>query len=269
MAEIIAISNQKGGVGKTTTSVNLAACLGAYGYRTLLVDMDPQGNATTAVGIDPRKISTTLYRTLIGLDTPDPLEIGPAVPNVWLIPSNMDLTAADYDLMDVSQREWRLRNVLKAVEQDFDYIVIDSPPSLSLLSVNALAAADWVLVPVQAEFMALEGLAHLSGTIERIRDNHNPDLKLMGICVTLFDGRTRLALEVAQELENNFPGKVFKSRIVRTVRLSEAPSHGKPIIYYDPASTGAHAYQQLTEEVLHVCKAARTGTRPGHAAGSA
>lgn len=269
MAEIIAVSNQKGGVGKTTTSVNLAACLGAYGHKTLLVDVDPQGNATTAVGVDPRRVSTTLYRTLIGLDTPDPIPVGEAVPNVWLIPSNMDLTAADYDLLELEQREWRLRNVLLSLDQDFEYIIIDSPPSLSLLSVNALAAADWVLVPVQAEFMALEGLAHLTGTIERIRGNHNPELKLMGICVTLFDGRTRLALEVAQELENAFPGKVFKTRIVRTVRLSEAPSHGKPIIYYDPASTGSHAYQQLTEEVLHVCKAASAGSRPGRATGAA
>jgi chromosome partitioning protein len=259
MAEIIAISNQKGGVGKTTTSVNLAACLGAYGHKTLLVDVDPQGNATTAVGIDARKVPTTLYRTLIGLDTPDPIEIGPSVPNLWVIPSNMDLIAADYDLMDSDQREWRLRNVLRSVDQDFEYIIIDSPPSLSLLSINTLAAADWVLVPVQAEFMALEGLAHLTGTIERVRDNHNPGLKLMGICVTLFDGRTRLAVEVANELENAFPGKVFKTRISRTVRLSEAPSHGKPIIYYDPQSTGSYSYQQLTEEVIHACKTARTG----------
>lgn len=267
MAEIIAISNQKGGVGKTTTSVNLAACLAAYGHKTLLVDVDPQGNASTAVGIDPRKVTTTLYRTLIGLDTPEPVEIGSSVPNLWVIPSNMDLIAADFDLMEADQREWRLRNVLRSLDQDFEFIIIDSPPSLSLLSINALAAADWVLIPVQAEFMALEGLAHLTGTIERIRHNHNPDLKLMGICVTLFDGRTRLALEVAQELESAFPGKVFQSRISRTVRLSEAPSHGKPIIYYDPSSTGSYSYQQLTEEVLHACKEARAGSGPGHASG--
>lgn len=261
MGYIIAVSNQKGGVGKTTTSVNLAACLGEQGFQTLLVDLDPQGNATTAVGVNPRDLSSTLYRTLIGLDTPDPISLNSKISNLWLLPSSMDLAGAEFDLAQLENREYRLQSTLKSLDTDFDYVIIDPPPSLNLLSINALTAADGVLVPVQAEFMALEGLAHLMNTLDRITANFNPSLDLMGIAVTLYDKRTRLAGEVAAELARAFPGKVFETKIGRTVRLSEAPSHGLPIIYYDPKSAGAEAYRSLTQEVLHVREEARSWAR--------
>lgn len=263
MTHIIAVSNQKGGVGKTTTSVNLAACLGAAGYPTLLVDMDPQGNATSSVGVDHRRLSTTLYRTLVGLDTPDPVVLHPNLRNLYLLPSSMDLAAAEFEFHQLDNRETRLRTVLEEIRSQFAYIIIDSPPSLNLLSINTLCASQHVLVPVQAEFMALEGLAHVLNTIERIRSSYNPDLDILGLAVTLYDGRTRLAGEVVQELETKFNSRVFKTKIVRSVRLSEAPSHGKPIIYYDPRSAGALAYTQLAEEIIHVCEKASPGTWPG------
>lgn len=261
MARVIAINNQKGGVGKTTSSVNLAACLGEAGYSTLLIDLDPQGNATTALGVDAHAFPSSLYRTLIGLDTPDPISLGENVPRVSVLPSNIDLTAAELDLISLDNREYRLRSVIESLEAEYQFIIIDTPPSLGLLTVNALAAADGVIVPVQAEFMALEGIAHLMNTIQRIRAGHNPRLELLGVLITLFDGRTRLASEVANELETAFPGKVFKNRIYRSVRLSEAPSHGKPIIYYDPRSPGADSYRQFTEEVLHACEEASAWAR--------
>lgn len=261
MGHVIAVSNQKGGVGKTTTGVNLAACLGAAGHPTLLVDMDPQGNATSALGVDPNNLHSSLYRTLIGLDTPDPISLHRAIPNVSLLPSSMELAAAEFDFVHLENRELRLRSVLQSLESQFSYIIIDSPPSLNMLSINSLSAANWVLIPVQAEFMALEGLVHVTNTIERVQRSFNPDLSLLGLLVTLYDARTRLATDVAQELVTNFGEKVFKSRIVRSVRLSEAPSHGKPIIYYDPKSAGAIAYNNLTEEVIHACEEARLGAR--------
>lgn len=262
MSHIIAINNQKGGVGKTTTTINLAACLGARGFSTLVVDMDPQGNATSALGVDPRALTTSLYRTLVGLDTPDPIPLSPAVPNVSLLPSNMNLAAAELDFISLENRERRLEAVLASLDTNYEFILLDSPPSLNLLSLNTLIAAKWVLVPVQAEFLALEGLAHVMHTIQRVQQSYNPDLALLGILVTLYDARTRLAVEVVQELENKFNGKVFQSKIARSIRLSEAPSHGKPIIYYDPKSLGAIAYTQLAEEVIHACQEASIGERP-------
>ncbi len=261
MAHILAISNQKGGVGKTTTAVNLAACLASSGHDTLLVDMDPQGNATSAVGVNSRGLTTSLYRTLIGLDTPDPIALHDRMPNLWILPSNMDLAAAELEFFDLENRERRLRSVLRSLDREFEYIILDSPPSLSLLSINTLTAADRVIVPVQAEFLALEGLSHVTATINRIRQSLNPDLQLLGIVVTMFDGRTRLAQEVIQHLGAIFGPKVFKTRLVRSVRLSEAPSHGLPIIQYEPKSAGAIAYTQFSQEVIHACEEASAWAR--------
>ena len=261
MGHVIAINNQKGGVGKTTTSVNLAACLGSSGHRTLLVDLDPQASATSAVGVDPHEVSSTLYRSLIGLEAPKPISLHESVPNLSLLPASIDLAGAEQDFHQLDYREQRLKFLLGAVSGDFEYVIIDSPPSLNLLSLNALTAAHSVLIPVQAEFMALEGLARLMHTIDRVRIRYNPGLELLGIAVTLFDGRTRLAAEVVRELEGAFNGKVFRSKIVRSVRLSEAPSHGRPIIYYDNRSPGARAYLNLTEEVIHACEEASVGPR--------
>ncbi|MBI3736485.1 ParA family protein [Candidatus Sumerlaeota bacterium] len=256
MAQIIAINNQKGGVGKTTTCVNLAACFGAAGYRTLLVDMDPQANATSAVGLDPRTIPPTLYHALVGLEEPVPSKLDQRLANLSILPANKDLAGAELEFISLDDRTNRLKTTLEKIKDDYDYILIDSPPSLSLLTLNVLAAADWVIVPVQAEFLALEGLAHVLNIIQRVRQSQNPHLELLGIAITLFDARTRLANEVVKELENTFDGKVFKTKIVRNIRLSEAPSHGKPIIYYDLRSQGAIAYIHLCEEVLHACQKA-------------
>ncbi|MBI1784659.1 ParA family protein [Candidatus Sumerlaeota bacterium] len=256
MAQIIAINNQKGGVGKTTTCVNLAACFGAAGYRTLLVDMDPQANATSAVGLDPRTIPPTLYHALVGLEEPVPSKLDQRLANLSILPANKDLAGAELEFISLDDRTNRLKTTLEKIKDDYDYILIDSPPSLSLLTLNVLAAADWVIVPVQAEFLALEGLAHVLNIIQRVRQSQNPHLELLGIAITLFDARTRLANEVVKELENTFDGKVFKTKIVRNSRLSEAPIHGKPIIYYDLRSQGAIAYIHLCEEVLHACQKA-------------
>ena len=261
MAQVIAITNQKGGVGKTTTSVNLVACLGAAGHSTLLVDLDPQGNATTSVGLNPRALSSSVYRTLVGLDTPDPISLHSAIPNVSILPSSIDLAGAEVEFLQMENRHARLRSTLDALETDYDFIVVDCPPSLNMLSLNALSAANWALVPVQAEFMALEGLAHLMNTIERVQQDYNPELQLLGIIVTLYDGRTRLAGEVVRLLETAFGAMVFRTKIARSVRLSEAPSHGKPIIYYDQGSAGSIAYTQLCEEVLDACEKTRPRAR--------
>jgi chromosome partitioning protein len=227
--------------------------------------MDPQGNATSSVGVDPRNLPSTLYRTLIGLDTPDPIPLNETVKNVSLLPSSMDLAATEIEFHHLENREWRLKTVLDTLDSHFQYIIIDSPPSLNMLSVNSLVAAHYVLVPVQAEFMALEGLAHVMHTLDLIRNSFNPNLELLGLVVTMFDARTRLSLEVVHELNKAFDKKVFQSKIVRSVRLSEAPSFGKPIIYYEPRSPGALAYLGLTQEIINVCKEAGFGPRIGRA----
>lgn len=261
MAEIIAVSNQKGGVGKTTTSVNVAACLGAAGFKTLLVDMDPQANATSAIGVSPHDLENSIYQNLLNLSEPSPIDLTERCANLYLLPGTEDLAGAEIELLDADDRDMRLKSVLEKRAGDaYDFIIIDSPPSLSLLTLNVLNAAQWALIPVQSEYLALDGLTRIINIIQRVQQGSNPDLQLLGVALTLYDGRTRLAQEVQAELEKVFGPKLFKTRIVRTVRLSEAPSHGLPIIYYDFNSPGAKCYIHLCEEIIDVCQEA--GTRP-------
>ncbi len=253
MPQIITVSNQKGGVGKTTTAVNLAAALGSLGQFTLLVDMDPQANATSAVGLDPNNLEASTYDALVSDDPPRAMVVDGECQNLAILPSSIDLAGAEIELLDREGREFALKRSLARLEDIYDYIVIDCPPSLSILTINSLAASDWVLVPVQAEYLALEGLSRMMLMIQRIQKRYQPDLRLLGIVATMFDGRTNLAQQVLEELRRAFPEKLMKTLISRSVRLSEAPSFGKPIIYYDPRSTGSDQYLELTREIIHVC----------------
>lgn len=263
MPHVIAVSNQKGGVGKTTTAVNLAASLAAAGHSTLLVDMDPQSNATSAVGVDPNNIEASIYDALMDGGDPQVYALGDRFANLSLVPSTVDLAGAEFEMIDLPEREYRLRRCLEQLDHGYDYIVIDSPPSLGLLTINVLVCANWVLIPVQAEYFALEGLSRMMLTLQRIQQRHNTSLQLLGICATMFDGRTNLAQQVLDELRKAFAGKVFSVAINRSVRLSEAPSFGKPIMYYDSRSTGAEQYLRLSEEILHVIQEATSaGPRP-------
>ena len=250
MATIIAVANQKGGVGKTTTAVNLAASLAAAEMRTLLVDMDPQANACTGVGIDKSKLETTIYHVLLG-----EVEISEAILPTDLdllrvAPSTTDLIGAEIELVSAFSRETKLKASLDQVRSDFDFIVIDCPPSLGLLTVNALTAADSVLVPLQCEFFAMEGLSQLMHTIHIIQQQLNQKLQIHGILLTMFDGRNNLSHQVSEEIRTHFDGKVFQTVIPRNVRLSEAPSHGLPVLLYDVSSKGAVAYLDLAREII-------------------
>ena len=249
MARILAVANQKGGVGKTTTSVNLAAGMAQSGRRVLLVDLDPQGNATTGSGVNKSKLERTVYHVLLGLA--DASNIRMRVESGYdLIPANRELAGAEVELVDLPNREGRLRAALERVGSEYDFILIDCPPSLSLLTVNAFAAADQVLIPMQCEYYALEGLSDLVGTIKRVRANLNPRLEIAGLVRTMFDPRNTLAHHVSQQLEQHFGDKVYRTLVPRNVRLAEAPSYGAPAVVWDKASKGAQAYVALTEEIL-------------------
>lgn len=250
MARIIAIVNQKGGVGKTTTTVNLTAALSELGKRVLLCDFDPQANATSGMGVDKNAVSPNVYDVLI--NGADPLKA--VVPTKYgdVLPSNKALAGAGVEMIGLPEREYLLKKALTALSPSYDYIFIDCPPSLELLTVNALSAAGSLLVPVQCEYYALEGLSDLLTTVRLIKRSLNPTLALEGVLLTMFDSRTNLSLQVAQEVKRHFPGQVYATVIPRNVRLSEAPSHGKPVTDYDPYSRGAEAYRTLAEELVAI-----------------
>ena len=250
MAKTIAVANQKGGVGKTTTAVNLAACLAATGHPTLLVDLDPQANAGSGLGTGPAEVSSSVYGALAGECGADELIIHTDVEGLDLLPSCRDLAGAEVELVSHPEREYRLRSALQPLKDAYEYVIIDCPPSLGLLTVNALAAADTVLVPIQTEYYALEGLGHLLRTIGLIHEHLNPALSIEGILLTMFDVRTNLSKQVAGEVSGHFGDLVFDTVIPRNIRLSESPSFGKPIIQYSAQSKGATSYVALASEFL-------------------
>ncbi|HEY2476902.1 MAG TPA: AAA family ATPase [Candidatus Cybelea sp.] len=252
---IIALVNQKGGVGKTTTAVNLGAALAMLGRRVLVIDADPQGNATTGLGVDKARLKHDVYHALMQEAPLDDIVVETEVENLMLAPATINLAGADVELVAALSRETRLRAALGPIAGSYDFVLIDSPPSLGLLTINALTAARDCIIPVQAEFYALEGLAQLTNVIWRVRDALNPTLHVSGVLVTMFDGRTRLSLEVIRELERYFPEQIFKTQIPRNVRLSEAPSFGKPVILFDPKSRGAQAYIAVAREMLEPARA--------------
>lgn len=250
MAKIIAIVNQKGGVGKTTTTLNLGAYLAEAGKRVLLVDLDPQANATSGLGIEHQKLEAGIYEALLGHKTLLSVIKKTKQERYNVAPATVALAGAGIEMVSLENREFRLALLLEELRGDYDYIIVDGPPSLGLLTVNSLVAADAVLIPIQSEYYALEGLGQLLETINLVKDNLKPDLEIMGAVVTMFDGRNRLSGAVLEELHKFFPGKIFDSVIPRSVKLAEAPSYGRSILHYDPRSRGAKAYESLAKEVI-------------------
>ena len=251
MGRIIAVANQKGGVGKTTTAINLAACLSVKGKKVLLIDMDPQGNTTSGVGIDKNEIESTIYDLMIGESSISDCIVENVFEDMDLIPTNVDLAAAEIELIGVERKEFILKDEIDFVKDKYDFIIIDCPPALSMLTINAMTTADSVIVPIQCEYYALEGLSQLLHTINLVSERLNPTLAIEGIVFTMYDGRTNLSQQVVENVRVNLGGNVYDSIIPRNIRLAEAPSYGLPIIKYDPKSAGAEAYMALATEVIN------------------
>ena len=251
MGKIIAIANQKGGVGKTTTAINLTSCLAEVGKKILLVDIDPQGNATSGVGVDKNQLENTSYELFIGNCTLEDCIVESQVSNLWVLPSNVNLSGAEIDLIGVDDREYILKNEIDSIRDEYDFIIIDCPPSLNILTVNAMTTADSVLVPIQCEYYALEGLSQLIHTINLVQERLNPELDIEGVVFTMYDARTNLSLEVVENVKANLRQTVYKTIIPRNIRLAEAPSYGLPINLYDSKSIGAESYRLLAQEVIY------------------
>lgn len=253
MGKAIAIFNQKGGVGKTTTNINLAACLALKGKKVLIVDIDPQGNTTTGMGITKKGLENTSYELLVDSSVnPQKVIMHTNVENLDIIPASVNLAGAELEMVQVEGRERQLKKALDKVKSKYDYIFIDCPPSLGLLTINSLTAVDSVLIPIQCEFYALEGVSQLMSTIELVKKGFNPNLQIQGVILSMFDGRTNLSIQVVEEVKKYFKNKVYTTVIPRNVRLAEAPSYGMPITEYDPASKGAEAYREFAEEFLEL-----------------
>ncbi len=252
MSKSIAVFNQKGGVGKTTTVVNLAYCLAAMGNKVLMVDIDPQGNTTSGIGIDKSQTEKTIYDVLINGEDPTNAVYETEYENLSILPASVELAAAEIELSEQDRRELKLKDSLEKLKEFYDFIFVDCPPSLGLLSVNALSAVDSVIIPVQCEYYALEGVSQLMNTVKLVRKGLNPNLEIEGVVLSMFDGRTNLSIQVVDEVKKYFKGKVYTTMIPRNVRLAEAPSHGMPISVYDPKSRGAEAYQELAEEFVYL-----------------
>ena len=250
MGRIIAIANQKGGVGKTTTAINLSACLADKGKKVLAVDMDPQGNMTSGLGLDKEFLEKTVFDMIIGES--DIVEVlqKETMENLDVLPTNIDLSAAEIELIDVENKEFIVRNSIQKIRDNYDFVIIDCPPSLSMLTINAMTTADSVLVPIQCEYYALEGLSQLIHTVELVKDRLNPDLEIEGVVFTMYDARTNLSLQVVENVKDNLQQNIYKTIIPRNIRLAEAPSYGMPINQYDPKSAGSESYMRLADEVI-------------------
>lgn len=250
MGRVIAIANQKGGVGKTTTAINLSACLAEKGQKVLAIDMDPQGNMSSGLGLEKGSIDKTIYNMIIGENDVEEVINKGTIENLDILPSNVDLSAVEIELIDVENKEFVVRDSIQKIRDRYDYIIIDCPPSLSLLTINAMTTADSVLVPIQCEYYALEGLSQLIHTVELVKDRLNSTLEIEGVVFTMYDARTNLSLQVVENVKDNLQQNIYKTIIPRNIRLAEAPSYGTPINQYDPKSAGAESYMRLAEEVI-------------------
>ena len=251
MGRIIAVANQKGGVGKTTTAINLSSCLSALGKRVLAIDMDPQGNMTSGLGVDKDNVEKTVYDLIIGRATVEECLCKEVFENLDLLPTNIDLSAAEIELIGVENKEFIIRDEVAKIRGNYDFVIVDCPPSLSMLTINAMTTADTVLVPIQCGYYALEGLSQLMHTIDLVKERLNPDLEMEGVVFTMYNARTNLSLQVVENVKDNLDQTIYKTIIPRNIRLAEAPSHGLPINIYDPKSSGAESYMLLAEEVIH------------------